>query len=396
MELRIGSPATGDNFYKRPALIAKLHRALARDNVAFLGPRRTGKTSCLEEIEANPGHFLPILLNLEKHDSVEGWLAAMLDKLRKALKRPKGWTSRATEKATALLSRIEKLEVPGVGGVELGTRSPGWRKPADEFMELLSGADVPILFLLDEFPTFLKLVAKQRSRDEVEAVLNWFRAARHELKDKQVRFLVTGSIGLKGVVRSLGLAPAINEFDPHEIPPLSDTEALGLLEKLAKDNNIPLDVRGRRKILGLLGANWPILLQLFVSEIQEGEFTKPPTDRQLETIYHGRLVNGSRNQYCEGMFDRLKDAFTESERRLAREILKVTCRSVDGLGRPDFDAIHLRIDPQLSALASGIEELDHVLDTLKHDGYLLQVNTGTRLTRFGSNILRDFWLRKTA
>jgi len=263
-------------------------------------------------------------------------------------------------------------------------------------MELLSGADAPILFLLDEFPTFLKLVAKQRSRDEVEAVLNWFRAARHELKDKQVRFLVTGSIGLKGVVRSLGLAPAVNEFDPHEIPPLNDAEALGLLEKLAKDNSIPLDLRGRRKILVLLGANWPILLQLFISEIQEGEFTKPPTAKQLETIYHGRLVNGSRNQYCEGMFDRLKDAFTESERRLAREILKVTCRSVDGLGRPDFDAIHLRIDPQLSALASGIEELDHVLDTLNHDGYLLQVNTGPRLTRFGSNILRDFWLRKTA
>jgi len=169
MELRIGSPATGENFYKRPALIAKLRRALARDNVAFLGPRRTGKTSCLEEIEANPGHFLPILLNLEKHDSVEGWLAAMLDKLREALQQPKGWAARAAGKVAALLSGIEKLQVPGVASVELRAPSEGcrWRKPADEF------------------PTFLKLVAKQRSRDEVEAVLNWFRAARNELKGKR-------------------------------------------------------------------------------------------------------------------------------------------------------------------------------------------------------------------
>lgn len=71
MELRMGSPVTGGNFYRRPTLIAKLLRALRRGNVAFLGPRRTGKTSCLEEIKANPSDFLPILLNLEKHDTVE-------------------------------------------------------------------------------------------------------------------------------------------------------------------------------------------------------------------------------------------------------------------------------------------------------------------------------------
>lgn len=69
MELRMGSPVTGGNFYRRPTLIAKLLRALRRGNVAFLGPRR--KTSCLEEIKANPSDFLPILLNLEKHDTVE-------------------------------------------------------------------------------------------------------------------------------------------------------------------------------------------------------------------------------------------------------------------------------------------------------------------------------------
>jgi hypothetical protein len=182
----------------------------------------------------------------------------------------------------------------------------------------------------------------------------------------------------------------------HEIPPLSDAEALGLLATLAKDNAIPLNASGRKMILRLLGANWPILLQLFISEIQEGEFRKPPTADQLETIYRDRLVHGSRNQYCDSMFDRLKDAFSESERRLAREILKIVCRSDTGLGREDFDLLHQKLEPVLSQTASGIEELDHVLDTLKHDGYLLQESVDPHRTRFGSNILRDFWLRKTA
>ncbi len=138
------------------------------------------------------------------------------------------------------------------------------------------------------------------------------------------------------------------------------------------------------------------MLQLFLSEIQDGEFQKSPTPRELVTIYRERLVNGSRNQYCDGMFDRLKDTFTEGEGRLAREILKGICRTPDGLSREDFDALHSKLMPELSRHASGIEELDHVLDTLKHDGYLLQETTGKRLTRFGSNILRDFWLRKTS
>jgi uncharacterized protein len=397
MNVRIGPPATGDNFYKRPALIKKLLRILKENNVAFLGPRRTGKTSCLEEIKANPGNFLPILLNLEKHDSVEAWLTAMVSELRKVLEQPASLAAHLKARTATLLSGIKTIEVPYIASVELSA-SEGvskWRKPADEFLKVIGGADVPILFLLDEFPTFLKLVAKKRSRDEVEAVLNWFRAARHDLKDKQVRFLVTGSIGLKGVVRNLGLTPTLNEFDTHEIPPLTEAEALGLLETLARDNGIPLDLRGRRKILSLLGANWPILLQLFVSEIQEGEFRKPPTAKQLDAIYRERLVNGSRNQYCDGMFDRLKDVFTDSERRLAREILKAVCRA-DGLSREDFDAMHFKLDPELSHHASGIEELDHVIETLKHDGYLLQENSGKRLTCFGSGILRDFWLRKTS
>lgn len=399
IDLRIGPPATGKNFYKRPALIAKLLRALRRGNVAFLGPRRTGKTSCLEEIKANPGGFLPILLNLERCSTVEGWLEAMLDGLRKALEKPQHQLAWAAEHAGSFLSRLTKINIPVAGGIELKERRstvPPWQKTADAFLQLLAESDAPVLFLLDEFPTFLKLVAAKSDRADVEAVLNWFRAARHDLKDKSARFLVTGSIGLKGVVRKLGLAPAVNEFDTHEIPPLVEDEALGLLEALATSHRLPLNAAGRKKIMQLLGANWPILLQLFISEIQEQEFTKAPTAKELEAIYRERLVHGSRNQYCDGMYDRLKDVFSTSEVRLAREMLRASCRATKGLSRADFEAIHARLVPVEETRSLLADEFDHVLDTLKHDGYLLQQTTGEQRTTFASHILRDFWLRKTA
>jgi len=64
MKLRIGPPVTGEDFYPRPQLIQALVRALNGGHVAFLGPRRTGKTSCLKSIVANPpADYIPLLLN---------------------------------------------------------------------------------------------------------------------------------------------------------------------------------------------------------------------------------------------------------------------------------------------------------------------------------------------
>ena len=197
-------------------------------------------------------------------------------------------------------------------------------------------------------------------------------------------------------MRRLGLSPTINDFDVREIPPLKEAEALDLLQRLAADNNVPLDEPGCRHILQLLGANWPILLQLFVSEIQDEAVTKPPTQSALDQLYRQRLVVGSRNEYCDNMFDRLKDIFSESECRLAREILRTVCRASRSFSRGDFEALHVRLIPQEAHRSLLTDELDYVLDTLKHDGYLIQHAGGEQRTGFASHILRDYWRRKTS
>ena len=399
MNIRVGPPVTGDNFYPRPVLITRILRALEQAHVVFLGPRRTGKTSCLEEILVNPPTgYVPILVNLEKHDSGIGWLGEMVAAVRAALDKPGPKAPWLVQQGGRFLRRVEEIQILG-NGLKLSAaaeKPQAWRQLADEFLGLLKESDAPFLFLLDEFPAFLTLVARKTSREEVEAVLNWFRAARHELKDHAPRFLVTGSIGLQGVVRRLGLSPSINDFDTREIPPLEEKEALDLLERLARDNNVPLDAKGRRHILRLLGANWPILLQLFISEIQDANLQKTPTKNVLDRLYREHIVASNRNEYCNCMFTRLKQAFSESECRLAREILKTICRSDHGFTREEFESLHARLVPDDSHRLLVAEELDYVLDALKHDGYLLQETGGEQRTRFASNILRDYWLRKTS
>jgi uncharacterized protein len=397
MKLRIGPPVTGEDFFPRPQLINYLTRALQGGHVAFLGPRRTGKTSCLKAIVATPPEgCVPLLLNLEKHHSIIDWFGEMVALTRSALDKPAPKLAWIKEKGADFLKRLDKINFHGISIELAGSKEPTWRPAADALLSLLKESDAPLLFLLDEFPAFLNLVVKKTSRDEVEAALNWFRSARHDLSDSSTRFLVTGSIGLRSVVRRLGLSPTVNDFDVREIPPLKDAEALDLLQQLAADNAVPLDEAGCRHVLKLLGANWPILFQLFVSEIQDEGLATPPTSSALDRLYRERLICGNRNKYCDNMFDRLKDIFSESECRLAREILRTLCRAENALSHQQIEAIHERLVPQEAHRTLLADELDYVLDALKHDGYLMQGTAREQRTGFASNILRDYWLRRTS
>ena len=404
MKSRIGPPVTGENFFPRPLVKDRLLRALRRGNVSFLGPRRTGKTSILKALQASPPHGHPaVFINLEKHHTVAAWLEEMIAATKSIVDQPQAdwpWVKDAGRAFGTFLKRIESVTIPGGGGFKLAPAAgKDWRPVADAFLRLLAESGAPILFLLDEFPWFLGLVAKSSSPADVEAVLAWFRHARQELSDHPARFLVTGSIGLNGLVRRLGLAPTINEFDTVEIPPLTDAEALAFLEQLTGDEGFALSAPGRKHVLRLLGTNWPILLQLFVSEIQEWQVTAgrgAPTRTELARIYRDALVGGNRNKYCSEMWDRLPKVFAPGELRLARDILKELRLVPTGMTRSEFEAIHARLVPDEAHRALVADELDYVLDTLKHDGYVLQSPQDEQRTRLASNILRDYWSRRLA
>lgn len=307
-----------------------------------------------------------------------------------------GWFDKSGKAAKDILSRIEGIEVLGSGiKITPGKSAPDvWRPLAEEFRDLLRETNLPVCFLLDEFPWYLGFVAKKYTAAEVESALNWFRGMRQELAGGQTRFLVTGSIGLDGLLRRLGLSPTANDFDTLEIPPLTHEEAVDFLRDLSSGEKVPLTEAGIRKIMKLLGANWPILLELFISEIQDADLTTAPDDAQLERIYRDQMVRGARNKYCQEMFNRLakEEMFSPMERRLAQEILKQMV-SQDRTGMDDFEAIHAGVVPDPAVRAITGSELAFVLDTLRHDGYILRMDDGFYC--FASNILKDYWQHRT-
>lgn len=400
MKLKIGNPATGSDFFPRESVRNRLLRALARDHVAFVGPRRTGKTSILKNIAQHPpAGTEAVFLDLEKFSTVPEWLSALLVPTKALItgSEKSGWLAGSGKTAKTLLARIEKLEVLGNGITLTPDRSNpnAWRPLADEFQKLLHEADLPIYFLLDEFPWYLGHLARKHTAEEVEAVLNWFRSARQDLAGGKTRFLVTGSIGLEGLLRRIGLSPTANDFDTIEIPPLTDEEALDFLMQLSMGEEIPLKEIAGRRILKLMGANWPILLELFMSELQDKDLKKSPTMPELTDIYEVRMVRGSRNKYCQEMFNRLSkdELFNPTERRIACETLKLLT-SQPVIGGNELETIHSKIVPDEKVRSVTGDELGFVIDTLRHDGYLLRRADGQY--QFASNILRDYWIHRTA
>ncbi|TDU64125.1 AAA+ ATPase superfamily predicted ATPase [Prosthecobacter fusiformis] len=399
-KLKIGSPATGDHYFPRTAIRKRLIRALNRDHMAFLGPRRTGKTSILRDLERYPpANTSALYLDLQGLRSAPAWLTLMLKETKKLLQTPPdklAWLKEAGKGTASVLKRIEQISVTGI---KLTPGQPAvdlWEPIADEFLTLLRENELPIVFMLDEFPWFLGHVASNHSPAEVDATLNWFRKARQELADGPTRFLVTGSIGLTGLLRRLGLSPAANDFDSIDIEPLTDKEALQFLEERAEGEGIVLSAAARRRILARLGVGWPLLLATFLSEVQEHAADKGPTVKDIDQLYEDRMVRGNRNKYCQEMFTRLTklDMFSSSERRLAEEILRDLCRSPRAFGNEDFDTIHARLVPDAAHRSLLATELDYVLETLRHDGYLVRQRDG--LHTFASHILRDFWRHHTA
>ncbi len=395
MKIRLGPPATGSNFYPRPTLRRKLLRALDRGHVAFIGPRRTGKTSILEDIHrAPPEGSRVILLDLEKFDNVKDWLLAMVRKTREKLgfASPEGCLAKTGKFVAEQLGRIEKLEAMGAG-IQLSdnkSNPDAWRPCAEEFTSFIQNSGERIYYLLDEFPWFLAHIAKKHTHAEVEALMNWFRGVRQEMVDTPVRFLLTGSIGLEGYLRRIGLSPAANDLDTIEISPLDDAEADELLERVAEGEGVSLSPANRRHIRELLGANWPILLELFVAEIQDAAFAKEPTKAELKRIYRDQLIRGNRNVYCKEMFDRIDkpELFDLGQRTLAKRILLTLVEKAE-MPMGDVEGIHQELIPSGAIRQSMQGDATFVLDTLRHDGYLIRLDGG-RIS-FASNMLRDFW-----
>ncbi len=369
MQIVLGGSVIDNNYFPRKQITEKLKRALEVESVLFLAPRRTGKTSVLLDLSKDmPG--LKVFLYLEGYSHPEQLLNAMLEGLSKI--QDDAWQKKIKETS-------QYLKGMKIKGIEFAPED--WRNKAESLAKHLQELDEPICFFLDEFPVMVDLIAKTHNVQLAEVVLHWMRTLRQHPNNK-VRFLLSGSIGLDGILRKHSIRGVANDLRREELKPLTFEEALAFTLKLSRDNQITLSEDLARNYLQRLGAGlWPFLIQLFVAELQDQD-TPPTSPADIERIFH-TIARSQRNQYAANMWDRLRDIFTEAEPTIARAVLKLIAAQPTGIA-PEQLRGQL---PQFEA-----NDFDYVLDVLQHDGYLTEADNGNIC--FFSNLLRDYWLYK--
>lgn len=389
MKLKIGSPVSGENFYPRPDVIARLGKALARDNVSFLAPRRTGKTSILMYLEKHADDTHPhFRINLETCTTPAEMIAALIKPLYELSPRWKSVLGKSSKAAVKELKKIKSVKF-GTLGISIEQGEDAWQRPAELFLEALLKQGGPITFLLDEFPILVNAAAES-DRDGCEAMLRWFREWRQRTVDSEIRFLVTGSIGLESVVRKHGFADAVNDFDEVDLPPLSFDEGIDFIQQLADGTGLKLSMECVECMLAHIGNAWPYFLQIFVAELDDAHTGDDVIDcSYLDRIYLEKVIGGSRNKYLPHMWTRLDKAFSVKEAKMARAILRGVTKNDAGLDNDQLEEV------ARTALAQSEEmnetTFSYVLNALKHDGYLLQQQQAPFKTTFFSNLLRDYW-----
>jgi hypothetical protein len=402
--MKLGTPATGEDFFGRTQELGDLWRYLESDNIRFPGVRRLGKTSILRRLEENAAEhgLLAKWLDLSNINSAKDFVT-FLDREfpENAIKR---FLSDKAKQVSVWFKRIQKIgaTLPDeVGGVELkiefgGEAAPEWQKAANILHSRL--CDQPLLILLDEFPVMLNKII-QRNRQEAEQILSWLRIWRQS--SGSCRFVFTGSIGLQSLLEQHGLGETMNDCFPYPLGPYKLAEARGLWQHFVLiADETPWQMAEPVIDYALNRVGWlsPYFLCLLLNESiratreRRQECPSYATSEarieieDVDNAYENLLAERSRFHHWE---KRLKDALAPADLDFCLSLLTHLSRHPDGLTLRQLSSRLARRESDPDRRAQRLQDL---LVRLTDEGYT-STPDGNRRVQFLSFPLRDWWNR---
>ena len=233
MKINPGGRLDTQDVRGRDAEIARYWRVLERQGLVLSAERRIGKTHIVRKMRAEcPENYLPFYQDLERVHTIRELVRATYRAVGPALAGAGKWKSKLAEWSSLVPERL--------GSIDLPTTEKNWQGMLTTLFDDVIGvaADRSVLVLWDEFPLMLYNLRRREGEDLVIELLDQLRELRQRHAEK-VRFLLTGSIGLHLVLRSLrkaGNANApVNDMYAETVPPMGRAETLDLTRALLEE-----------------------------------------------------------------------------------------------------------------------------------------------------------------
>ncbi len=405
--MRLGSIATGTDFYDREIECADLWRYLENEHVVASGPRRLGKSSIVNRLREQAIEKGLLAQHVDVQ-GVEG-AQAFVDQLSAHFpdESVTGYLKGLGQTAKQWLSKVKKvgLKVPGGFGVDIelqAAASQPWYKSATVLQARLTG--VPALIFIDEFSVFLEKLLL-RDPKEAEALLAWLRAWRVK-PGVACRFLFTGSIGLNALLAKYSLSAQFNDCHEYPIGPFKPTAARNMVQAFAPEGSYSISAATASHLCQRVGWLSPYYLCLLLDQAKQAtrdriEESQSPTlattsnesikiteisATDVDNAYERLLSARSRFIHWE---ERIKRDLVGLDLGFANLVLTALAKKQDGL---TLRQLHARLAKLESDPDARAPRLQSILGKLQEEGYISPADATGRV-KFLSFLLRDYWGR---
>ena len=316
MDIVVGSPATGENFYGREHELEMLWSRIRNNSVLLASPRRFGKTSLVKQMQRAPRDgFEVVYVDAEGVKSPQRLIALIAE----ALSEPVQHTV-----FRRLVDSIKgNVKEVGVGHMRVKLRKSiedEWKRSGEELCRALQNSTKKHIIVIDEIPTFLEsLEAAKDGVATVSIFLKWLRQMR-QMYD--IRFICCGSIGIGGILRRHMLSYTINDLERIRVSPFDRATATGMINQILDARHIQYEPDHVELILSRVGTpSPPFFVQIMLQEIDNRMSGNNVLSTEIVEESYKSILGENGGEYFEWYYERLRVEFPEEP--LLNGVLKI-------------------------------------------------------------------------
>ncbi len=376
LRMNLGNPVTEDDRFDRPELQRELLSTIQHaPGVAMFGLRRIGKSSLLRwvERELTGQQHTVLLIDAQGIQSLDQLMAELLDQIAAKATGVHRVLLETFNQGAGLPKRLLDAFAKGKGVTLKGSEgiSDYWESFAGLLESAFDRHDKPVVLLIDELPFFCKRLLDKTPSEREAAIQLLVTLRTWRQKAKPIKMILTGSIGLRALLRQHGIdqyhLAGLSNFDT---PPLGGPVAVGLLHTEAPDFVDAL-ARGQKLqgwtpehttvLLEECGVWYPLALQHAVHQLVLAGLPDP---HHMRAVF-SEQVRAMLNETFLVQFDarwRVYKALDTVEQTALRNLLGATVKAAQPISDLALvKAIRTRLEgPQISEL----------LETLREDGFV--------------------------
>ena len=399
-EFYVGSPVEPVDLRFRDAFVAELWQALRTGHVVLTAPRRTGKTSVMDHLRDRPEYgFQVVSVNVQDLAHPAEFFQVLLDAFHDV--HPDFFRDRLAAGWEFVGGVLGKVESIGAGGFKLALREgdpdwhKNWRQHGDTFLARARATEIPILFIIDEFPDMLLNLSRE---DEglLRAFLAWLRIQRQKPPPRRdsIRWLVGGSVNLSGTLDALGMVDRINDLEDISLPTLTDEDVRTFARDMLSGRGVHFDGEVLPRLVARLGRPIPYFMQIATQNLhrrwKREQRKLAATD--VDAVFDEMVVGSAARTQLQHYHSRIRQYYAGPGQAIAHALLGQISLSEAGLKRA---TLLQETEQVLAGLGAGLpahgrrQVFNQIMSDLENDFYIVEVEGGRY--DFASGVLKSWW-----